>query len=110
MMVSISPPPKTYVKPEQRVELYRKVLDDLRSVAGLEDAALSTAVPLRGGRGFSVLEIEGRPAPTPKTAVHDIAQQAISDGYLRSMRISLRRGREFDDRDSREGTKVAIIN
>jgi putative ABC transport system permease protein len=110
MMLSINPPTKSYVKPKQRVEFYGQVLDDLRAVPGLQAAALSTAVPLRGVTGWDALIVEGRPAPTPQTAIHDISQQAISDGYLRVMGMSLRSGREFDDRDSQDGPRVAIIN
>ncbi len=110
LMLPVSPPPKAYTKDEQRIELYQRILDNVHSLPGLQDAALSTAVPLRGGRGFNALLIEGRPAPTSQTAVHDIEQQAISDAYLRLMGIPFRGGREFDSRDSPQAAKVAIVN
>jgi putative ABC transport system permease protein len=110
MMLSIKPPSNEYASPERRIELYQRILNNLRSVAGLEGAAFTTVLPLRGSQGFGVLVIEGHPAPAPSTSVHDIAQQAISDSYMRMMRLPLRRGREFDSRDSQRGPKVAIVN
>jgi predicted permease len=110
VMLPINPPPREYAKPEQRMELYQRILDNARSLPALQDAALSTAVPLRGSRGINVLEIEGRPAPTPQTARHDIAQQAISGTYVRLMGIPLLSGRDFDGRDSQQAGKAAIVN
>lgn len=109
-LIPLSLPPKNYSKPAERADFYQKVLDRLESIPGLERAALSSSFPLRGGRGFDVLIVEGRPLPTPETSVHDISRQSVSGEYFRVMDIPLHQGRAFDRRDSQAGLKTAIVN
>ena len=108
--VEVKPPPKAYAAPAQRVEFYGALMRELRTLPGVEGAALSTVVPLRGGGGSNVLIVEGRPEPTPKTAVHEISQQGISESYFRVMGIPLRAGREFEARDALDAPGAAIVN
>lgn len=102
--------PNEYSQPEARVAFYQQLRDDASAVPAVQHAALSTAIPLRGGRGSNILLVEGRPDPSPQTARHDIAQQAVSPRYFECMSIPLRQGRALDARDARSSRPVAVIN
>jgi putative ABC transport system permease protein len=98
------------LNPEQRNAFYRELLNNARSTVGAHAVSLSTAVPVRGGRGSNILIVGGRPEPTPETAVSEIAQRLISEEYFRCLGIPLRRGRTFTEHDSERAPAVAIVN
>ena len=102
-------PQNSYAKTEQRVEFYRRVLAQIASGPSVQGAALSTTVPTRGTGPVSTLSVEGRPDPS-STRVLDVGQQTVSSDYFRVMRIRLKAGRYFDERDAEPGELVAIVN
>jgi hypothetical protein len=67
----------------------------------------SSAPPFYSGN--YALEVFGRPAPE-RAAIHDVSRLSIDPGYLRILRVRLRRGREFDRRDRSGAPRVAIVN
>lgn len=95
-----------YRDPQPTSELWQTVLTRLRGEAGIESAALAASLPLTGGSGSS-LAIEGRPnvAPLP-----EVRYGVFSDGLLSTLGVPLISGRDFNDRDTREGTRVVLIN
>jgi putative ABC transport system permease protein len=102
-------PPNSYAKPERRAQFYRNALAELRAQARFEGAALSTALPTQGTGPVSSLAVEGRPDP-PSNHMLDIGQQTVSPDYFRVMRIPLKTGRYFDERDHERAEPVAIVN
>jgi predicted permease len=85
---------------------YQELVHSVESIPGVESAGLSDALPLGRNRCWPAIakgEIY-RPG--------DVAFPRIVDpGYIRTMRIPLRSGRDFDSNDTIEGAaKVAIIN
>ncbi|MCU1287094.1 MAG: hypothetical protein JWO13_3444 [Acidobacteriales bacterium] len=98
-------PEAKYSKPEQINSFYSQLLNRLRSLPGVQSAALSTSVPLSTSwtQSFS---IEGKQ--------FDVAPHAhmgvMSPDYLKTMRIPLLQGRAFTDADSAEAPRVAIVD
>ena len=95
-------------------QLLRKVgrleaLAELQAQARFEGAALSTAIPTQGTGPVSSLAVQGRPDPPPDHRV-DVGQQTVSPDYFRVMRIPLKAGRYFDERDHEQAEPVAIVN
>jgi putative ABC transport system permease protein len=76
----------------------------------MDAVALNSAVPLGGLGSESEVRYEGQPAPTSS---HEEATttlfQAVTPDYFRAMGIPLRRGRSFDNRDSTDAARVAIV-
>jgi putative ABC transport system permease protein len=102
-------PREDYAKPEQRVRRYNRLLDELRNTRGVEGEALSTSTPATGPGAVSVLAVEGQPDPEPGR-IPDAAAQTVSQDYFQVMKIALKRGRFFDERDRQDGEPVTIIN
>ena len=102
-------PQNSYGKPERRARFYRSALAELQAQAGFEGAALTTASPTQGTGPVSSLAVEGRPEP-PSNHMLDVGRQTVSPDYFRVMRIPLKAGRYFDERDHESGEPVAIVN
>ncbi|HEV3330559.1 MAG TPA: ABC transporter permease [Bryobacteraceae bacterium] len=102
-------PRTAYDKTEQRVQFYDSVLSQLRRESRFEGAAFSTTLPTLGTGAVSVLAVEGRLDP-PSDHILDVGQQTISPDYFRVMRIPLKEGRYFDERDREQTRPLAIVN
>ncbi len=88
---------------------YQELFDRLRSSPGVDAAAGVMTLPMTGGMTGGGFAIEGR----PKAAdwVDTLVQYNISTpGYFRVMGIPLLRGRDFDEHDTANSLRVAIIN
>jgi len=102
-------PATRYAQPAQIAQFHDRVLDGLRELPDLEVAAAVTHMPFGQSFQSSSFLIEGRPLPAPgESSVTQVA--SISPGYFRALRIPLRDGRLFDDRDSADAPRVAMVS
>ena len=108
--MTVSLPPLSYAKPEQRTAFYDQVKSGVRALPGVEGVGMSTHIALKGSTGVSVLTIEGRPPADPRTIILDTEQQYVTDGYFRFMEIPFQRGREFEWADRGSAPPVAVVN
>lgn len=97
-----------YKEPQGR-EFHRRLLEKVRSIPGIESAALVDALPMSLNSSSSGIYIEGQPKPKPADA--PIAYRyTVSPDYFKTMKTRLLKGREFDLRDKQDGPRVAIVN
>jgi predicted permease len=104
----LAPPGLTTLPVAERRAFYLRALERLATLPGLEAAGLATRLPLTGSGASAGLRVEGRtfaPGAQP-----DAVWRAVSIDYHRTLRIPLRAGRLFDDRDGAEGPPVAVVN
>jgi len=101
-------PGQRYATAPARVGFVSDVLDRLRAVPGVRDAAVSSVVPFGGLRNATVVEIEGRAEPPGSRSIID--QRYISSGYFQAMRIRLLSGRLLTDADDSRSERVTVIN
>jgi predicted permease len=87
----------------------RRLMDQLRTVPGLESYAMADMIPLGLGSDTTVTFAQGKPAPPPAEAPQALFY-LVSPGYFRTMQTRLVAGREFEERDSSSAPKVAVIN
>ena len=91
-----------------RLAIYDRVLERLKSTAGVEDAAISNAGPLDGGFAGR-FSIAGRPAATEEAAPK-AATQSVTPDYFSTLGIPLIGGRSFTQHDKEDSTLVVILN
>jgi len=85
------------------------VLEAVRTVPGVAQAALTSQLPMSGDRDTYGVTLESPPEVAP--ADHrDIFRYAVSPGYLELMGIPLRAGRTLDDGDRSDAPKVVVVN
>lgn len=104
-VVSVDLPPD--VPGPRGLVFYRDALDRVRSLPGVENAALTTVAPLtRGGRrGFRIDGYQPREGEDMEQFIN-----TISPAYFETMRIPLVAGRAFDERDTATSQSVVIVN
>ncbi len=106
VVLALAVPAKKYPTPEQRIVLYHSAIEQLKSVAGADAAAVSSAAPLGAAAGAVRVEVEGRAAGDKVQAQNT----AISPEYLETLSIPLLRGRSFTAVDSSSAPQVTIVN
>jgi putative ABC transport system permease protein len=106
---SVNLPRVRYPEARQRADFFRRTLDEMRALPGVESAAAVTSLPFSGSRGNSSFTIDGRPVP-PDSNGPSADRHTASPGYFQAMGIPLLEGRDFSDTDDPTHPGVVIIN
>jgi predicted permease len=84
----------------------RGVLDKTYALPGVLSAGIVTSLPLSNSDSVTFLKVDGYANEPSQT----VRAYAASPGYFQAMGIRLLEGRLFDDRDSWDAPKSAIVN
>jgi putative ABC transport system permease protein len=106
--VGIEPPRHRYDEPAQAAALYDRLLDALRAVPGVTDVAAVNHIPLGGASVPTAIEVEGQQSDGKRS--DQVLYRTASDGYLRTMRMRLARGRWFTRADMESRSAAFVIN
>ena len=92
---------------DAKAELYDQLLTRIRTLPGIDSAAIGTTAPLLGyfSKGAG-MEIEGRTTESPI----GISLNVVSPEFFTTLRISLHKGRVFTEYDRIGSPRVAVIN
>ncbi len=91
---------------DRRVAFQRQLLDRMRSIPGVDEAANTNIVPL-GGEGWSnTVWIDGHGS----TRREGSDFSSISPDYFNTLRIPMVAGRDFNDNDTSQSPRVAVVN
>jgi putative ABC transport system permease protein len=91
---------------DAKPELYDQLLSRVRSLPGVEGAAIGTTAPLLGDPTMTVMGIAGR----AENALVGIGIRSVSPEFFKTLRINLLKGRVFTEQDRIGALRVAIIN
>jgi putative ABC transport system permease protein len=102
-------PQSAYPKNENVVQTYQRVIEEVRSIPGVQAAGETNMVPLinfglNGGFG-----IAGRP-PFPRDRAPVLEFRAVTSGYFAAMGIPILRGRDISDSDTAASKPVCVVN
>jgi putative ABC transport system permease protein len=87
---------------------HQQLLERVAALPGVESAGMISIIPPLGAgmRSFSIL---GHPAPSlgnrPEGSINE-----VSPGYFRTMKIPLKKGRYFDERDTQSAPWAVVIS
>ncbi len=101
---NLSPRGKNYDTVAKMNDLYRRALERFRSLPGVDTAALTNVLPL-DGRFNMPYRLAGQSKPSASAEY-----RLISPHYFNAMKISLRRGRPFNESDTAGAEPVIIVN
>jgi putative ABC transport system permease protein len=101
-------PQTKYSRPEDIARFFRDATARVRSVPGVESAALVRRVPFSGNWGDTPFTVEGRPVAAGSEP--RAGQNIVTPDYFRTMRIPLTRGRDFTERDDLQAPPVVVVN
>jgi putative ABC transport system permease protein len=103
-------PPGKYKQGEPRAQIYKQLIDQVKSTPGVKSAGAVLSLPLGGdnfGVGRGVIR-EGRPMTSEEQT--NARHLPVTPDYFQTVRIPLKAGRTFTDDDTLDSTKVAIVN
>ena len=96
---------------------FDRIVERMRSVPGVVSVAAINRPPLNSGGIVMPFLIEGRPAPPPPPPDGSAANSAqtaqyfsVTPNFFGTMKIPIRRGRDFSAQDTATGSLVIIIN
>lgn len=108
-VATVSPPAVSYPRAVEVRAFYERLLGGVRTLPGVEAAALTTGVlqPMLANSG--IFSIEGRPLPPPEERV-EYPIEVVSPGFFETLQIPLVAGRTFTSQDHADAPRAVIIN
>ena len=97
-----------YATSESKIQRTEDILRRVEALPGVQAAFASNLVPLSGGGGFSQIVLEGRPAEKGKEP--GIGFTGVSPHMLKTLGLSVIRGRELTDTEAMTKAPYAVIN
>jgi putative ABC transport system permease protein len=95
--------------PATMLRFFAQSLEAVRNVPGVTTAAVTSQLPLSGDVDLYGVHFDP-PPPDDPGEVQGTFRYSVSPGYIQTMRIPLRRGRLFDERDRDGAPRVALIS
>ena len=103
-------PTSKYSDYRQRVAFAEQVVDRVKSLPGVLSAGTTTNIPLEREIAFdSIFNVEGRPAVNPND-VPITSHRIVSPDYLKTLGVTLTKGRLIDEKDRADSVPVVVIS
>jgi predicted permease len=103
----VSPALNGYDAP-RTVHFCEELLAHIRSLPGIKSAALASVALLHADEWDSSTKVEGHQEKDGEDM--QAFMNSVSPGYFETMGIPIKEGRDFDRRDIKDNSKVAIVN
>jgi putative ABC transport system permease protein len=100
--------PQRYDAAKRNV-FYDQVIERMRAIPGVANAAFTTSLPVAGSNWNSIFLVEGQPVPE-RSKLPSSAWTPVSAAYFNTMGIQLLRGRLFEPTDVAGGPSVVVVN
>lgn len=114
LTMKMDPPWFKYKLVSQSTQFYKRVIEEVERLPGVEVAAFNDSLPLAGrdvreGANRLNIQIEGQSLDEQQRNPY-VNAQIVSYGYFQTMKIPLLSGRFFDERDQEQTIPMAIIS
>src|SRR5215213_3081777 len=98
-----------YANDKQRAAFVTELENRLRTLPGVEHAAIGESQPVFGFQSSSSFLVEGRPEPPPDK-YPEMFYEAVTVDYFETLGARLQQGRTFNQSDTADHPNVVIIN
>jgi predicted permease len=102
-------PAVLHYSPEQIQAFYRRLVDRVRTMPGVERVAMTEALPLSPAQTIVTVTPEGYQFPKGREKEIEFGA-AVDAAFFSTLNIEIKRGRAFTDDDRLESRRVAIVN
>jgi putative ABC transport system permease protein len=109
LTMSLVLPKNKYSQPIEEIAFFDRVLASVRALPGVVSAGLIDDLPLNGEGSHQPIALEGAPVQAMSDQP-EVDTRSITPGYLSTMHIPLRRGRDFSAADGPDRPTVALIS
>jgi predicted permease len=97
-----------YASPLRRSDYYTRVLSEVRGLPGVEAAGFTSGLPMVVTGLVTGVEIAGQDPRSERS--NPVSHRWITPQYFKAMGIPLLRGRDVEDRDTRDAAWVAVVS
>ncbi|HEX4229785.1 MAG TPA: ABC transporter permease [Bryobacteraceae bacterium] len=108
LTAGVTLPSMRYPTDANRAVFFEQLLERLRTIPGVSQAALVTPLPMSGDFDTTLIEIPGRSIADEERNSPD--RYVVSPDYFAMLKIPLLQGRLFDDHDDAAHKDVALIS
>jgi len=108
LTVRVSLPPLRYDTVPKRIAFYRDLVRGTETLPGVESGVAAIYAPMMGFAGTPVQDAAQAPRRLNERPIEAIV--TTLPGYFRTLKIPLRRGRDFTEADSESEERVTIID
>lgn len=109
LALDVGLPDAKYAKEADRHLFFRRAVEGLRPLPGVQSASAVYCPPLSGRCWGSVYILSDRPAPA-QAELPSASFNVVEPGYFRTLEIPLLRGRPFTEADTSTSAPVVIVN
>jgi predicted permease len=99
---------KRFSQPQNLWLAEQQILERVRAVPGIENATIASQIPFAGGMGTS-FTIVGHPTQ-PGAEKASALFSSVGPAYFRVLKIPLLAGRAFNEQDTQNSPRVAVVN
>jgi putative ABC transport system permease protein len=101
-------PSAKYPKNVDGIPFFNRMLERIQAIPGVEDAAVTSVLPVSANFDRRTIEVEGQPQKPGEYP--DVDNYMVSPDYLRAMSIPLLRGRALIARDNENAPLVVLVS
>ena len=101
-------PNARYPKAQDTADFYKKLLERVSVLPGVQSAAAAWWIPLSGSDIDVTFDVQERPLPEGQQAVAEV--NVVTPEYFRTLRTPIALGRAFTERDDKNAPPVAIVS
>jgi macrolide transport system ATP-binding/permease protein len=105
--VWVMAPDNVYSKPEQKIALYRQILQKVSAMPGVQSVAVTSDLPLNCNCDTDWIRIPGKPFHGEH---NEVLQRDVSPQYMAMLKARVLRGRLFTEADDESHPQVTILN
>ena len=108
MVGRVGLPETAYRDPLVARQTFEAILGNVAVLPGVDGASVVSRAPMTAGGGSNGLLPEGRPFDMKNLV--NARLRVVSPGYIATVRVPLKRGREFSPEDTRDRSMVVLVN
>jgi putative ABC transport system permease protein len=106
LTATVALPDTKYSSPSLRAAFFRRLVADTAAIPGASAVAAVRYLPMSGVASVWSVGLPGQPPGNLPAAFHHI----VTPGYFEAMKIPVVEGRAFDEHDSADRSRVAILS
>lgn len=106
-MLRIALPAGRYEEARAVEGTFARIVEQVRTIPGVQSAAASTRVPMWGGSIDMGISVDGRAQDPDRVQIGHV--RLVSDGYIETLGMTVTRGRSLTSSDLRAGAPWVIV-
>jgi predicted permease len=100
-------PTPRYSDPVRRADFYRRVIDQVGGLPGVESVAYTSGLPMVMTANLTMIQFPGKPRPSRNDGV---SLRIITPQFFKTLHIPLQSGRNLSESDTRDRALVAVVS